>query len=211
VGSTFYRRIGKRIFDLALVVPGLLVTLPLLASLAVLNRLILGSPVLYRQERPGIGGRPFTIYKFRTMLDLRDAEGRPLPDEERMVGFGSLLRATSLDELPELLNVLKGDMSLVGPRPLLMRYLDRYTPEQARRHEVRPGVTGWAQIRGRNLLSWEERFRADVWYVDHCSFGLDLKILFTTLWKVVTREGISAEGQATMQEFMGSREDDLAG
>jgi len=208
VQSSFYKRAGKRVFDLALVIPGSLIALPLLVLLALLNRIFLGAPVLYRQERPGLRGRPFTIYKFRTMLDLRDAQGRLLADEERMVGFGRALRAMSLDELPELFNVLKGDMSLVGPRPLLTRYLDRYTPEQARRHEVRPGITGWAQVRGRNLLSWEERFRADVWYVDHCSLSLDLKILATTLRKVLSREGISAEGHATMQEFMGSGHDD---
>jgi len=160
--------------------------------------------VIFTQERPGLHGRIFKMYKFRTMRDLRDAGGNLLPDEQRLTKLGRFLRSTSLDELPELFNVLKGEMSLVGPRPLLVAYLDRYTPEQARRHEVLPGITGWAQVNGRNAISWEEKFKLDVWYVDHQSFWLDLKILFMTLAKVFKREGISAEGSATAPEFMGS-------
>lgn len=172
--------------------------------LALLVRFKLGAPVLFRQQRPGLHGRPFTLYKFRTMTDARDAEGALLPDAERLTSFGHFLRSTSLDELPELFNVLKGEMSLVGPRPLLMEYLPRYTPEQQRRHEVRPGLTGWAQVNGRNALSWEEKFALDVWYVEHCSFWLDLKILVLTTGKIINREGISQPGHATMEEFRGS-------
>jgi sugar transferase EpsL len=164
----------------------------------------LGSPVLFRQQRPGQHGRPFTIYKFRTMSDVRDGQGNLLPDAGRLTPFGRFLRRTSLDELPELFNVLKGEMSLVGPRPLLTEYLDRYTLEQARRHEVRPGITGWAQVNGRNALTWEQKFALDVWYVDHLSFWLDLKILALTGWKVLRCEGISQTGHATMEEFFGS-------
>jgi lipopolysaccharide/colanic/teichoic acid biosynthesis glycosyltransferase len=163
----------------------------------------MGKPILFRQERIGAKGKPFTILKFRTMTMKRDNDGHLLPDALRLTRFGRFLRGSSLDELPELLNVLKGDMSLVGPRPLLMQYLDRYTPEQARRHEVKPGITGWAQVHGRNALTWEEKFTLDVWYVDHCSLSLDLRILLLTLWKVLKREGISQEGSATMTEFMG--------
>ena len=163
----------------------------------------IGLPILFRQQRPGLHGKPFTLYKFRTMTDARDADGNLLPDAERLTNFGRFLRRTSLDELPELINVLKGDMSLVGPRPLLMQYLDRYTPKQARRHEVRPGITGWAQINGRNAITWEEKFRLDVWYVDHVSMRLDLEILFRTIWKVLKREGISHDGYACMPEFKG--------
>jgi lipopolysaccharide/colanic/teichoic acid biosynthesis glycosyltransferase len=177
---------------------------PVLLVITVMTRLTMGSPVLFRQRRPGCHGAPFTMYKFRTMRDARDANGDPLPDAQRLTAFGRFLRATSLDELPEFLNVLKGEMSLVGPRPLLMEYLDRYTPEQARRHEVRPGITGWAQVNGRNALSWEEKFRLDVWYVDHWTLGLDVKILGLTLLKVLKREGIAAEGHATMPAFMAS-------
>ena len=166
-------------------------------------RLKLGSPVLFRQRRPGLHGKPFTIYKFRTMTDARDAQGKLLPDAERLTPFGRFLRSASLDELPELFNVLKGDMSLVGPRPLLMQYLDRYTPEQMRRHEVKPGITGWAQVNGRNAITWEQKFALDVWYVDNKSLGLDGKIILLTLWKILKREGISQPGQATMEEFMG--------
>lgn len=193
----------KRAMDVAL--SGLLLILlsPLMAALAILVWLKLGRPILFRQTRPGLHGKPFVIYKFRTMTNARDAHGNPLPDSERLTPFGRWLRATSLDELPELLNVLKGDMSLVGPRPLLMEYLDRYTPEQARRHEVKPGITGWAQIHGRNALSWEEKFQLDVWYVDNWSLWLDVKILWRTVWIVLKREGISAEGHATMPEFRG--------
>lgn len=177
---------------------------PLFVALFLAIRLKLGSPVLFRQIRPGLGGQPFTMYKFRTMLDAVDAQGRPLPDEKRLTRFGRFLRASSLDELPGLFNVLRGDMSLVGPRPLLMQYLPRYTPEQFRRHEVRPGITGWAQVNGRNAISWEEKFRLDVWYVDHQSLWLDMKILALTAWKALRPEGISAAGHATMPEFMGT-------
>ncbi|MHB8842523.1 MAG: sugar transferase [Candidatus Aquicultor sp.] len=177
-----------------------------LFMIAFLVRSTLGSPVLFRQVRPGFGGKPFTIYKFRTMKELKDQNGDLLPDENRLTSFGNFMRSTSLDELPELFNVLKGDMNLVGPRPLLMSYLDRYTPGQARRHNVKPGITGWAQVNGRNGLSWEEKFKLDIWYVDNWSMLLDIKILFLTLIKVVKREGISAEGFATMPEFKGSKE-----
>ena len=200
----FYRRWGKRTLDLFLTLFGLVVLSPVLLLIALLVRLLLGSPVLFRQKRPGFGGRPFTLLKFRTMRDLRNREGDLLPDESRLSTFGVLLRRLSFDELPELFNVLKSDMSLVGPRPLLVRYLDRYTPEQARRHEVKPGLTGWAQVNGRNAISWEEKFALDVWYVDHRSFRLDLKILAMTVWKVLRREGINAEGETTMPEFMGT-------
>lgn len=202
---TFYHRVGKRLFDLLLAVPTLIVLSPLLTVLALLVRVNLGAPVLFRQTRPGLHGKPFTLYKFRTMTDARDAQGNLLPDAERLTPFGRFLRSTSLDELPELWNVLKGDMSLVGPRPLLMQYLDRYTPEQARRHEVRPGITGWAQVNGRNALTWEQKFALDVWYVDHLSFWLDLKIIALTLWKILKREGISQPGQATVEYFHGNQ------
>jgi len=198
----------KRLFDFLMALFGLLVLSPVLAILAWQIRKKLGSPVLFRQVRPGRDGRPFQMVKFRTMRDAIGPDGQPLPDSERMTPFGSFLRAASLDELPELWNVLKGDMSLVGPRPLLMEYLPLYSPEQARRHEVRPGVTGWAQVNGRNALSWEEKFRLDVWYVDHRSFWLDLKILALTVKKVFVREGISAEGEATMPKFTGTPEGD---
>ncbi|NMC02463.1 MAG: sugar transferase [Chloroflexi bacterium] len=201
----FYRCCGKRLLDLTLTFPALLFLLPVGALVALLVRLRLGAPVLFCQQRPGRHGRPFMLYKFRTMTDARDAQGALLPDAERLTPFGRFLRSTSLDELPELFNVLKGEMSLVGPRPLLMEYLPRYTPEQRRRHEVRPGLTGWAQVNGRNALSWEEKFALDVWYVEHCSFWLDLKILWRTLVKVLRREGISSEGHATASKFMGSR------
>jgi len=201
---TFYHRVGKRLFDLLLAVPTLVVLSPLLTVLALLVRVNLGAPVLFRQTRPGLHGKPFILYKFRTMTDARDAQGNLLPDAERLTAFGRFLRATSLDELPELWNVLKGDMSLVGPRPLLMQYLDRYTPEQARRHEVRPGITGWAQVNGRNALTWEQKFALDVWYVDHVSFWLDIKIIALTFWKILKREGINQPGQATAEEFFGS-------
>ena len=200
----FYSRRGKRLFDLALTLPGLVVLSPLLAFIALMVRAKLGSPVLFRQVRPGLGGRPFTIYKFRTMTDARGSDGKLLPDGERLTRFGRFLRSASLDELPELFNVLKGDMSLVGPRPLLMEYLDRYTPEQARRHEVKPGITGWAQVNGRNALGWEQKFAMDVWYVDHRSLRLDAKIILRTIGKVLARDGISAAGEATMPRFTGS-------
>lgn len=162
---------------------------------------------MFRQQRPGLGGRPFWLLKFRTMTDACDACGNLLPDAARLTSFGLFLRATSLDELPELFNVLKGDMSLVGPRPLLMQYLERYTPEQARRHEVRPGITGWAQVNGRNAITWEEKFRLDVWYVDNWSLWLDIKIIAMTIWKILKREGISQPGEATMEEFIGNLKD----
>ena len=194
----------KRCLDLALLVTAAPLWLPLLGLVALLVRWKLGAPVLFRQARPGQHGRLFTLLKFRTMNDARDREGRLLADGERLSAFGRWLRATSLDELPELINVLRGDMSLVGPRPLLVEYLARYTPEQARRHEVRPGITGWAQVNGRNALAWEERFALDVWYVEHQSLWLDLRILGRTLGSVLKREGITAPGVATMPEFLGS-------
>ena len=198
----------KRLFDISASALGLMLLSPVIAVLAWQIRKKLGSPVLFRQTRPGLHGKPFRMVKFRTMRDAIGPDGQPLPDSERMTPFGSFLRSASLDELPELWNVLKGDMSLVGPRPLLMEYLPLYSPEQARRHEVRPGVTGWAQINGRNALSWDEKFRLDVWYVDNQSFWLDLKILALTVKKVFVREGISAAGEATMTRFTGSAPED---
>lgn len=195
----------KRCVDLLVSSLALMALAVPVALLALLVRWRLGSPVLFRQQRPGLHGHPFILVKFRTMTDERGPDGELLSDAQRLTRFGRFLRSTSLDELPTLWNVLRGDMSLVGPRPLLMRYLDRYTPEQARRHEVRPGITGWAQVNGRNALSWEEKFRLDVWYVDHRSAWLDAKILVLTVWRVLRRQGISQEGQATMQEFMGDR------
>ena len=194
----------KRLFDILGAVFGLLILLPIIVTLAWQVRRKLGSPVLFRQTRPGLHGKPFQLIKFRTMRNAIGLDGRPLHDSERMTSFGSFLRSASLDELPELWNVLKGDMSLVGPRPLLMEYLPLYSLEQARRHELRPGVTGWAQVNGRNALSWDEKFRLDVWYVDNHSFWLDLKILALTVKKVLVREGISAAGEATMTYFTGS-------
>lgn len=176
---------------------------PLIGLVALLVRLRLGRPILFRQERPGLHGRPFTLYKFRTMLEAHDDSGRPLPDAERMTPLGRLLRRASLDELPTLLNVVRGDMCLVGPRPLLMQYLPLYTQEQARRHDVKPGVTGWAQINGRNALGWDDKFRMDVWYVDNHSLRLDVRILALTVLKVLKREGISQEGEATVEYFKG--------
>ena len=199
-----YRHFGKRLFDLVVVIPACVLLSPVLVITALLVRIKLGSRVLFRQRRPGLNGLPFTIYKFRTMANGCDAKGQLLPDSERLTTFGHFLRSTSLDELPELFNVLKGDMSLVGPRPLLMQYLDRYTPEQARRHAVRPGITGWAQINGRNAITWEQKFELDVWYVDHVSFMLDVKIVALTVWKTLRQKDISAPGQATMQEFTGN-------
>jgi lipopolysaccharide/colanic/teichoic acid biosynthesis glycosyltransferase len=194
----------KRLFDLLVAASALLVLSPILLATALLVRVKLGSPVLFRQQRPGLHGQPFMMLKFRTMIDAVDRDGQPLPDAERLTPFGRWLRASSLDELPELINILRGDMSLVGPRPLLMRYLPLYSPEQARRHDVRPGLTGWAQINGRNALSWEEKFALDQWYVEHRSFLLDLRILWLTALKVVKREGISSAGEATMPPFTGS-------
>jgi len=194
----------KRLFDIIASALGLLLLSPVIAVVAFQIHRKLGSPVLFRQTRPGKDGKPFEMIKFRSMRDAVDADGNPLPDAERMTPFGAFLRSTSLDELPELWNVLKGDMSLVGPRPLLMEYLPLYSPEQYRRHEVRPGVTGWAQVNGRNAINWEEKFKLDVWYVDNRSFWLDLKIIYLTIKKVLIRDGISAEGEATMSRFTGS-------
>lgn len=195
----------KRLFDVLIAATALVLLAPLLGLLAILIAIKLGRPVLFRQPRPGRFGKTFTLLKFRTMTAACDAHGNLLPDKDRLPPFGRFLRATSLDELPELWNVLAGDMSLVGPRPLLIEYLPLYTPEQGRRHEVRPGITGWAQVNGRNALSWDEKFALDVWYVDNRSFWLDVKILFRTVWKVVTSHGISAEGEATMTRFEGNQ------
>ncbi|MFS0836759.1 sugar transferase [Paenibacillus sp. 1P03SA] len=193
----------KRCFDLFVSVTGLLLLLPFILLLAFLIRTKLGSPVLFKQQRPGLYGKPFYVYKFRTMTNEKDENGVLLPDHIRLTPFGKFLRKLSLDELPQLVNVLKGDLSLVGPRPLLMDYLSRYTPEQARRHLVKPGITGWAQVNGRNALKWEEKFELDVWYVDHQSFWLDIKILFLTVKKVFKSEGINQTGHVTMPVFMG--------
>lgn len=193
----------KRAFDIVCSGLGLVLLSPVLLGLAYLISRRLGSPVIFSQKRPGLNGKPFMMYKFRTMTDARDANGQLLPDEMRLTPFGRWLRTTSLDELPELWNVLKGDMSLIGPRPLLVEYLERYTPEQARRHDVRPGMTGWAQVNGRNSISWEQKFKLDVWYIENWSFLLDIKILWQTVLKVVKRDGISAEGDATMPKFTG--------
>lgn len=199
-----YRQFGKRTLDFSLSMLLLIAFFPVWGLLALLIYSKLGSPILFRQQRPGLLGRPLTLYKFRTMTNARDAYGQLRPDVERLMKFGRFLRSTSLDELPELINVLKGEMSLVGPRPLLMQYLDRYTPEQARRHEVRPGITGWAQVNGRNALTWERKFELDVWYVDHQSLKLDIKIIVLTIWKIFKREGINQPGQATAEEFKGT-------
>lgn len=195
----------KRLFDFVLSATAFVLLLPAILSVGLLIRFKLGSPVLFKQTRPGLNGQPFKMLKFRSMLDAVDKDGQQLPDEQRLTRFGKLLRSTSLDELPGLINVLKGDMSLVGPRPLLMEYLPLYSKEQARRHEVRPGITGWAQVNGRNAISWEEKFKLDVWYIDNQSFLLDLKIIFQTIKKVFVREGISAVGEATMSKFTGSK------
>ncbi len=195
----------KRTLDIGASLLVLVIGCPVFVLIAALVRLLLGAPVVFAQDRPGLGGRTFRLYKFRTMTDARDADGQPLPDAERLTGFGRFLRSTSLDELPEFWNVLRGHMSLVGPRPLLVEYLDRYTPEQARRHEVRPGITGLAQVSGRNELPWEERFKLDVWYVDNHSLWLDMKILGMTLWKAIRREGVSSPGHVTMPEFTGQQ------
>lgn len=194
----------KRLIDIVVSFTLLFCLFPLLLMLAILVRLCLGSPVLFRQQRPGLHGLPFVLCKFRSMSDERDENGNLLPDHARLGSFGQLLRRLSLDELPQLWNVLKGDMSLIGPRPLLMQYLERYSPRQERRHEVRPGITGWAQVNGRNALSWEERFEMDVWYVGHQSFSLDLKILVMTVGKLFSGKDVSAEGHVTMPEFMGN-------
>ena len=199
-----YQYFGKRLFDLIVAGTALIVLAPLLALLALLVRAGMGAPVLFRQDRPGLHGVPFTLYKFRTMRDTRDAHGNLLDDDARLTPIGRFLRSTSLDELPELVNILKGDMSLVGPRPLLMEYLLRYTPEQMRRHDVVPGLTGWAQVSGRNALDWDEKFARDVWYVDNRSFSLDLRILVATALIVLRRQGISQPGHATAEKFTGT-------
>ena len=205
-GNEFYRTVGKPLFDRIAASAALIVLSPVLAGLTLVIRSRIGSPVLFRQVRPGKDGVLFEMVKFRTMTEARSAGGALLPDDERMTPLGSFLRSTSLDELPELWNVARGEMSLVGPRPLLPRYLDRYTPEQARRHEVKPGITGWAQVNGRNGLGWEERFVLDVWYVDHVSSSLDARTLWKTITSVVTRDGVSADGHVSMPEFRGLEE-----
>jgi len=198
---------AKRVLDLALTLPGLVLISPVLAAVTLAAWVTQGRPLLFRQVRPGYRTEPITLYKFRTMREAYDSKGQPLPDAQRLTGVGRFLRSFSLDELPELWNVLRGEMSLVGPRPLLLQYLERYTPAQARRHEVLPGMAGWAQVNGRNAITWEEKFRLDVWYVDHWSLWLDVRILLLTLWKVLKREGISQPGQATAEEFMGPGND----
>jgi sugar transferase EpsL len=195
---------AKRLFDLVVSCAICLLIWPVFVGIAVLVRNKHGTPVLFRQQRPGLRGRAFWLLKFRTMIDNCDSNADLLPDAERLTPFGRFLRGTSIDELPEFFNVLRGDMSLVGPRPLLMQYLGRYTPEQMRRHEVKPGITGWAQVNGRNAITWEEKFKLDVWYVDHRSFFLDLKILGLTMWKLLRREGVNQPGHATMEEFKGT-------
>ncbi|WP_417446722.1 sugar transferase [Kangiella sp.] len=195
----------KRLFDLVCSSLALITLFPIIIVVALLIRIKLGSPIIFTQKRPGLNNKAFNMIKFRSMLDKRDSDGNLLPDSERLTKFGLFIRATSLDELPGLWNVLKGDMSLVGPRPLLMEYLELYTPEQARRNEVRPGITGWAQVNGRNAISWEDKFKLDVWYVDNQSIWLDLKILFMTVKKVFVREGISADGHVTIEKFKGSK------
>lgn len=191
--------------DVVLAALAVLVLAPLLLAIAVVLRMTLGSPILFRQARIGLNGRQFELVKFRTMVDAAGHDGQPLPDQDRLTSFGRLLRVSSIDELPELWNVLRGDMSLVGPRPLLVEYLPLYSDEQARRHEVRPGITGWAQVNGRNAISWDEKLALDVWYVDNQSLRIDLKILWLTLWKVLARHGISAEGEATVSKFTGNK------
>jgi sugar transferase EpsL len=193
----------KRIFDIVAALFAIIFFSPVLLVVALLVRIYHGAPILFGQTRAGFKGMPFRIYKFRSMTDARAADGDLLPDAQRLTPLGLFLRATSLDELPELFNVLRGEMSLVGPRPLLMEYLERYSPEQIRRHDVLPGITGWAQVNGRNALTWEEKFALDVWYVDNWSFWLDIKILFTTVWIVLKRDGISQPGHATMEKFTG--------
>jgi len=195
------KNVLKRIFDLILAIILLFFLRPSILLVGISVWLSIGSPIIFRQQRPGRCGIPFTIYKFRSMIDIRDERGNLIPDEHRLNFFCRLMRSTSIDELPELINVIKGDMSLVGPRPLLMQYLERYTAKQARRHEIKPGITGWAQINGRNTLTWEEKFDLDVWYVDHHYLLLDLKIIAMTMWKIIKREGINQPGQATASEF----------
>jgi len=196
---------SKRLFDFFFSFLALVILSPILLLTAILVRVFLGTPILFRQQRPGYKGCPFFIYKFRSMRDAIDQAGNPLPDSERLTRFGRILRSLSLDELPELFNILRGEMSFVGPRPLLMEYLPLYSPEQARRHDVVPGLTGWAQVNGRNALDWSSRFKLDVWYVDNWSFWLDVKIILMTVWKTVSREGINQQGQATMEYFKGEK------
>lgn len=200
----WYPGFFKRLLDLGVAATLLVLLAPLMLLVACLVRWNLGSPALFRQPRAGLGGRIFTLYKFRSMRDARDGQGRPLPDDQRLTAFGRKLRSWSLDELPQLWNIVRGDMSLIGPRPLLVDYLPRYSPRQARRHEVRPGITGWAQVHGRNEVSWPKRFELDVWYVDHCSLATDLRILGQTVVCVLSRRGVSAYNQATMSEFLGN-------
>lgn len=192
---------AKRLFNLAVAVPSVIILMPVFILIGFFVRMKMGSPILFKQLRPGLHGKPFIIYKFRTMMDEQDESRNLLQDGERLTQLGRFLRRTSMDELPELFNVIKGDMSIVGPRPLLMQYLDRYTPEQARRHEVKPGITGWAQVNGRNAISWEDKFKLDVWYIDNWSLLLDIRIIFMTIGKILKREGINQPGQATMKEF----------
>ena len=199
----------KSFFDISLIIPAALFWLPVIGLLVLLVRIKLGMPVFFCQTRPGLSGKPFTIYKFRTMTDCRDEKGNLLPDEQRLTTFGCFMRRTSIDELPELFNVLIGDMSLVGPRPLLIEYLNRYTPEQARRHQMKPGLTGWAQIKGRNAISWNERFKLDLWYVDNWSLWLDIKIIFLTFMKVLRQDDVSSPGHSTMPEFMGNKKSSI--
>ncbi|HNS90701.1 MAG TPA: sugar transferase [Deltaproteobacteria bacterium] len=194
----------KRVLDIIISLIMLFPLFPFIIVLTIVVRIFIGAPVFFTQNRPGQHGAPFKLYKIRTMSDIRDSLGRFLPDTERLTPLGRFLRSTSLDELPELFNVLTGDMSLVGPRPLLMQYLERYSPEQARRNEVKPGITGWAQVNGRNALTWEEKFKLDVWYVDNWSLWLDIKIIGMTIWKILRREGINHPGHATMEEFKGT-------
>lgn len=193
----------KQLFDFLLSILAVFLLLPIMALIAVMVRITMGNPVIFCQQRPGLNGKAFKVYKFRTMSEKTDSKGNLLKDSARLTSFGRFLRSTSLDELPELFNVLKGDMSLVGPRPLLMEYLDRYTPEQARRHEARPGITGWAQVNGRNALSWEEKFKLDIWYVDNHSLWLDIRILFRTLWKTLKCDNINHANHTTMEKFKG--------
>ncbi len=198
--------LSKRLFDLIVAALGLIILSPIFLLLTLSVRLWIGAPILFRQQRPGFRGHPFYLYKFRTMTDARNSAGQLLSDAQRLKPFGKFLRSMSLDELPEVINVLRGDMSLVGPRPLLMQYLPLYSPEQMRRHDAYPGLTGWAQINGRNAISWEERFKLDVWYVDHQSFWLDIKIILLTIWKVIARHGINEPGQATTSYFTGNKD-----
>ena len=199
--------IAKRVFDFTVALVGLIVLSPFIVSISFVTLLVIGRPIFFIQPRAGLHGKTFRLIKFRTMTHTRDSKGKLLPDAQRLTSFGRFLRKASLDELPQLINVLIGNLSLVGPRPLLLQYLERYTPQQARRHSVPQGITGWAQVNGRNTLSWEAKFERDIWYVDHRSFWLDLKILFLTGWKVLRREGITAQNEATMPEFMGTDKD----